>query len=90
MAQAHGAAIPAKLDVERQILSQVERLPGSGMPSKRLGLQIMTGDIDRFGFEDYLNMPELSTEGPRLDMHTVMEDRLQLGAGIGRFTGATR
>ena len=64
MAQAQGAAIPAKLDIERQILSQVERLPGP-IESKRLGLQIMTGEIDRFGFEDYLNQASMREEGPR-------------------------
>jgi proteasome maturation protein len=90
MAQAHGAAVPAKLDLERQILSRVERLPGGSTPSKRLGLQIMTGDIDRFGFEDYLNMETMSSEAPRLDTHTIMEDKLKLGPGSGRFTGSTR
>ena len=84
MARAHGGAIPAKLDAERQILTDVERLPGP-VPSKRLGLQILTGDIDRFGFEDYLNPEDMRTEGPRSDAHAVMEAKLGLGPSVGRF-----
>ena len=84
MAQAQGAAIPAKLDIERQILSQVERLPGP-IESKRLGLQIMTGEIDRFGFEDYLNQASMREEGPRADTHSIMEAKLNLGPNVGRF-----
>lgn len=105
MAQAHGAAIPAKLDVERQILSRyasserdcadskthgeararrIERLPGP-VPSKRLGLQIMTGDIDRFDFSDYLNLEMNSEIGPRVDTHSAMEAKLSLGANVGRY-----
>lgn len=84
MAQAHGAAIPAKLDIERQILSQVERLPGP-IQSKRLGLQIMTGDIDRFGFEDYLNQASMREEEPIADTHSIMEAKLKLGPNVGRF-----
>ena len=84
MAQGHGAAIPAKLDVERQILTRMERLPGP-VPSKRLGLQIMTGDVDRFDFSDYLNMAADREEAPRLDTHSIMEEKLSLGPNVGRF-----
>ena len=84
MAQAQGAAIPAKLDIERQILSQVKRLPGP-IESKRLGLQIMTGEIERFGFEDYLNQASMREEGPRADTHSIMEAKLNLGPNVGRF-----
>ena len=80
----HGAAIPAKLDIERQILSNVERLPGLA-PSKRLGLSIVTGEIYRFGYEDYLGHESTREEAPRLDTHTLMEAKLKLGANVGRF-----
>jgi len=84
MARAHGGAIPAKLDLERQILTDVERLPGA-TPSKRLGLQILTGDIDRFGFEDYLNTEDARAEGPRADARAIVEAKLGLGPRVGRF-----
>ena len=84
MALTHGTAVAAKLDIERQILSNVERLPGQ-VPSKRLGLSIVTGEIDRFGFEDYLGQPGMREDAPRLDTHMIMEEKLKLGPGVGRF-----
>ena len=73
----YGLAFPAKLDIERQILSKFGRLPG--LPSSRLGLESLSGELDSFGFESYLDLPEHSTEVP-VDMHSQMERRLGLGA----------
>lgn len=41
--------------------SRVERLPG--LPSSRLGLESMTGELDDFGFESYLGLPSESEVG---------------------------
>ena len=46
LANTYGIAMPAKMDIESQILSKQRRLPA---PSSRLGLEILTGDVDRFG-----------------------------------------
>ena len=63
------------LDTDR-CMHRVSRLPG--LPSSRLGLQSMTGDLDEFGFEAYLGMPEHS-ENPGADLHSAMEERLKAG-----------
>lgn len=42
-ANLYGTAFPARRAIERQILARVHRLPGSGLPSARLGLEVMTG-----------------------------------------------
>lgn len=69
----YGLAFPAKVDIERQILGKFGRLPG--LPSSRLGLESLTGELDQFGFESYLGLPELSEQMP-VDMHSQMEQRL--------------
>ena len=52
------------------------RLPG--LPSTQLGLQSLTGELDTFGFEAYLGMPEHS-ENPGVDLHSAMEAQLNAG-----------
>jgi hypothetical protein len=37
---------------------------------------VPTGDIDRFGFESYLDMPMDRPDAPRADMHSAMENKL--------------
>eukprot|EP00775_Hariotina_reticulata_P004749 gene4749-4999_t len=73
----YGLAFPAKAEIERQILSKFGRLPG--IPSSRLGLESLTGELDNFGFESYLGLPENSVEQP-VDMHSQMETKLGLSA----------
>ncbi|KAL0825062.1 hypothetical protein Bca101_048739 [Brassica carinata] len=51
----YGSALPLKMDMDRQILSRFQRPPGP-IPSSMLGLEVYTGAIDNFGFEDYLNV----------------------------------
>lgn len=52
------------------------RLPN--LPSSQLGLQSMTGELDDFGFESYLGLPEHSEHaGPEL--HSAMEAQLKAG-----------
>lgn len=69
----YGLAVPARKDIEQQMLSKFGRLPG--LPSSRLGLESLTGELDTFGFESYLNLPEHSLEQP-VDLHSQMEQRL--------------
>jgi hypothetical protein len=54
------------------LLCRVERLPG--IPSSKLGLDSLTGNLDDFSFSSYLNLPENSEVAPP-DLHTVMEKK---------------
>jgi hypothetical protein len=40
MGNLYGSAAPARVRIEEQILGKVGRLPGTGTPSSRLGLQV--------------------------------------------------
>ncbi|GFY84826.1 proteasome maturation factor UMP1 [Actinidia rufa] len=57
-----------------------QRPPGP-IPSSMLGLEAMTGSLEDFGFEDYLNDPRESETLRPLDMHHGMEVRLGLAKG---------
>eukprot|EP00879_Flechtneria_rotunda_P003502 GHRR01003732.1.p2 GENE.GHRR01003732.1~~GHRR01003732.1.p2 ORF type:complete len:139 (+),score=24.84 GHRR01003732.1:1158-1574(+) len=72
----YGIAFPAKVAIERQILSKFGRLPG--MASSRLGLESLTGELDQFAFESYLGLSEYSVNQPP-DMHSQMEQKLKMG-----------
>ncbi len=76
----YGVAVPAKMQIEEQILSKFQRLPG--LPSSRLGLESLNGALDEFGFESFLGMPEESEIAPP-DLHSQMEQRLSM-------TGSTK
>ncbi|GFH32335.1 proteasome maturation factor UMP1 [Haematococcus lacustris] len=78
MRDLYGAAAPARLSIETQILQRYQRLPGSGCPSSLLGLESMTGALDDFCFESYLGLPEACTDMPP-DMHSQMAHKLKLG-----------
>ncbi|XP_019423547.1 PREDICTED: cyclin-B1-2-like [Lupinus angustifolius] len=80
MVNLYGTAFPLKMDLDRQILSRFQRPPGA-IPSSMLGLEAVTGDLDNFGFEDYLNDPRESDSLRPLDMHHGMEVRLGLSKG---------
>lgn len=77
MRDLYGLAFPAKVDIEKQILSKFGRLPG--LPSSKLGLESLTGELDQFGFESYLGLPEFSEQLP-VDMHSQMEQRLGMSS----------
>ncbi|CAL6397869.1 unnamed protein product [Bathycoccus prasinos] len=63
LAHVYGIALPAQMDIERQILQNVERLPNNQtVKSKRFGLEILSGNVDRIGFEDYLGQMEFQPE----------------------------
>ncbi|MFX9846109.1 proteasome maturation protein, partial [Acinetobacter baumannii] len=76
----YGAAFPMKMELDRQILSKFQRPPGA-IPSSYLGLEAITGSLDNFGFEDYLNDPKESESYRPVDMHHAMEVRLGLSSG---------
>lgn len=77
--QVYGVALPAKMQIEQQILGRFARLPG-GAPSSKLGLEALTGTLDEFGFESYVGLPHDSEVAPP-DMHSQMEARLGIAAG---------
>lgn len=74
----YGTAVPARMQLDRQILSRMARLPGA-VPSSRLGLESLTGALDEFGYESYLGQPQDSEIAPP-DVHSQMEARLGLAA----------
>ena len=74
----YGVAVPARHSIETQILDRFARLPG--LPSSKLGLEALTGELDEFRFESYLGLPENSEE-PSVDLHSAMEKKLGLAAG---------
>ncbi|KAH7365523.1 hypothetical protein KP509_18G032600 [Ceratopteris richardii] len=75
--RAYGSAVPLRMDIDRQILSRFQR-PSGLLPSSMLGLQSLTGELDEFGFEDFLNDPQNSESFVPVDMHLGMEARLGL------------
>jgi proteasome maturation protein len=76
MRQLYGTAVPAKLEIESQILSRFTRLPG--LPSSKLGLEAMTGELDDFSFESYLGQSQYSDAVPP-ELHSQMELALNMG-----------
>ncbi|XP_021887982.1 cyclin-B1-2-like [Carica papaya] len=80
LANTYGTAFPLKMDLDRQILSRFQRPPGA-IPSSMVGLEALTGSLDNFGFEDYLNDPHESETFRPLDMHHGMEVRIGLSKG---------
>ncbi|KAI9186285.1 hypothetical protein LWI28_015786 [Acer negundo] len=80
LADTYGTAFPLKMDLDRQILSRFHR-PAGAIPSSMLGLEALTGSLDDFGFEDYLNDPRESEPFRPADMHHGMEVRLGLSKG---------
>ena len=58
--------------------SRVSFLTYSSSPLPHRPPYRFTGEIDRFGFESYLDRPEDRPEGMRADLHSAMEARLGL------------
>ncbi|KAH9325202.1 hypothetical protein KI387_005380, partial [Taxus chinensis] len=80
LANTYGSAFPLKMDIERQILSRFQR-PSGLLPSSMLGFESLTGTLDEFAVEDYLNDPRDSETYVPADMHHGMEVRLGLSNG---------
>ncbi|KAK6154915.1 hypothetical protein DH2020_009163 [Rehmannia glutinosa] len=76
----YGAAFPMKMELDRQILAKFQR-PSGAIASSYVGLEAMTGTLESFGFEDYLNDPRDSESFRPVDMHHGMEVRLGLSKG---------
>ncbi|WVZ66765.1 hypothetical protein U9M48_015946 [Paspalum notatum var. saurae] len=76
----YGSAFNIRKDLDAQILSRFQRPPGA-LPSSMLGYEALTGSLDDFGFEDYLNMPQDSDNFRQPDMHHGMEVRFGLSKG---------
>lgn len=80
LANTYGSAFPLKMELDRKILSRVQRPPGI-IPSSRLGLEAMTGALEDFGVEDFLSDAH-DIETFRLpDLHHGMEVHLGLSKG---------
>ncbi|KAJ0989113.1 hypothetical protein J5N97_007469 [Dioscorea zingiberensis] len=76
----YGSAFNLREDFDRQTLSRFQRPPGA-LPSSLLGFEAITGGLEDFGFEDYLNVPQDSETHRPADMHHGMEVRLGLTKG---------
>ncbi|GMP30909.1 hypothetical protein CsSME_00005351 [Camellia sinensis var. sinensis] len=61
--------------------SAYQSRPPGPIPSSMLGLEALTGGLEDFGFEDYLNDPRESETFRPLDMHHGMEVNLGLAKG---------
>merc|ERR1719440_959958 len=76
----YGQHAPLKAKMEREIMSQFQRLPG--LPSSMIGLETMLDMDDDIEFEDIFNLeadaPMPRTTGPNFGLHDVMEARLGL------------
>ncbi|XP_072953967.1 cyclin-B1-2-like [Typha angustifolia] len=76
----YGSAFNLRKDLDAQILAKFQRPPGA-LPSSMLGLEALTGALDDFGFEDYLNVPQDSETLRPADLHHGMEVRLGISKG---------
>ncbi|XP_031491045.1 cyclin-B1-2-like isoform X2 [Nymphaea colorata] len=76
----YGSAFHLRMDLDKQILSRFQR-PSGVLPSSMVGLEALTGSLEDFGFEDYLNDPLESETFRPVDMHHGMEVRLGLSKG---------
>eukprot|EP00929_Paragymnodinium_shiwhaense_P024336 TRINITY_DN15005_c0_g1_i1.p1 TRINITY_DN15005_c0_g1~~TRINITY_DN15005_c0_g1_i1.p1 ORF type:complete len:139 (+),score=40.80 TRINITY_DN15005_c0_g1_i1:77-493(+) len=80
MALVHGAHAPIRHKMEREMLSQFQRLPG--MTSSLAGLESVLGADENIEFENLFNLEDNSvasrTTGPNWGLHEVMETRLNM------------
>ncbi|KAL0902926.1 hypothetical protein M5K25_028382 [Dendrobium thyrsiflorum] len=76
----YGSAFNLKMDLDKQILSRFQRPPGM-LPSSMVGFEALTGGLEDFGFEDYLNVPQDAETFRPVDMHHGMEVHLGISKG---------
>merc|ERR1711957_916848 len=78
LSMVHGVHAPLRLKMERELLSQFQRLPG--LPSSLAGLETVLGIDETIQFENVLNLdvnnPNSRNMGPNFGVHDVMEARL--------------
>eukprot|EP00890_Picochlorum_soloecismus_P005008 jgi/Picsp_1/5508/NSC_02867-R1_protein len=73
--QVYGTALVARASIEKQVLGRVHRLPG--LPSSKLGLESLTGELDEFSPESYI--PSLDERlDVMCDQHLQMEQKMGL------------
>ncbi|KAF9582725.1 hypothetical protein BGW38_010838 [Lunasporangiospora selenospora] len=70
----YGMHAPIKFAMERKLVTQARGL--SMLPQSNVGLDILDGKDETIDFEDFLNVPSMSTD--MVDVHTVMEHKLKL------------
>ncbi|KAF9283003.1 D-tyrosyl-tRNA(Tyr) deacylase [Mortierella alpina] len=71
----YGMHAPIKMAMERSLVVKA-RGPSMLPQRSNLGLDILNGKDETIDFEDFLNVPEMSTD--MVDVHTVMEHQLGL------------
>jgi len=75
-----GQHAPVRTKLEREMLSQFQRLPG--LPSSLVGLETVLDMDETIEFEDIFNLEEQAPvpklTGPNRGMHDVMEQRLNM------------
>eukprot|EP00439_Symbiodinium_sp_Y106_P068956 s1975_g11.t2 len=75
-----GQHAPLKAKMERELLSQFQRLPG--LPSSLVGLETVMDMEDTIEFEDIMNLEANSAlsrfTGPNRGLHDIMEQRLNM------------
>ncbi|KAF9187716.1 hypothetical protein BGZ51_004426 [Haplosporangium sp. Z 767] len=69
----YGMHAPIKMAMERALVTKA-RGPSMLPTRSNLGLDILMGKDETIEFEDFLNVPEMSTD--MVDVHTVMEHQL--------------
>jgi hypothetical protein len=74
-AMAHGQAAAMEKRLDRAALSQIRRLPGSGVPSSHALLDTYLGRGGSVGVEDVLNVPELRANFPAAAAGDLVEPR---------------
>ncbi|KAG0019707.1 hypothetical protein BGZ82_011812 [Podila clonocystis] len=70
----HGMHAPIKMAMEQSLVVKARGV--SMLPQSNLGLDILLGKDESIDFEDFLNVPAMSTD--MVDIHTVMEHKLGL------------
>merc|ERR1711935_339064 len=73
IANIYGSGLVMKMKIEREMIGGVGRLPGEPFPT--LGMDILTGKIDRIEFDDCLGLDNPLKPTPNVHK-LVMEDKI--------------
>lgn len=68
----YGAALPASLEIEEQLLDRTRRFPGA--VSSNVGLEARMGTLDRLSSDDFAELPVRSEIAPP-SLHELMEKK---------------
>lgn len=74
----YGQHAPHRLFTERQLVSHQRRLPGTGLPSSMLSLELLMGTEDRIQLDEFSHLPQPVCPSDRLGVHYMCET-LQCG-----------